>query len=158
MPPDYNRKIPAHLSRHDFTHVGTALTEDGGMAVAGYIDNGQLAGKKITDDFGPTSGREQIRQLANVFCVPPEAKTDRVSFVEWINDRGRSLRFSAVISKRIELFDERRKRWVEVDSPPAEEARFRYLYSMQEIEAPRGETELHLDKSFWERRQEVAQT
>ena len=43
-------------------------------------------------------------------------------------------------------------RYVPKDSPPREQAKFRYRYSLTDFAAPENPTDLHLDKSFYQRR------
>lgn len=149
-----DRKIPAHRSRHDFSLAGADVIE-GGLAVGGYVDRGTLTGKRIACRLDPSAHRRDIAAFAEVASVPRSARASKQAFVTYLNDEGASVRFSALVLKRVEQWMEGAHEWIEVDSPPCEPARFRYRYRLTAFEEARGESDLFLDGTFWERRQRV---
>jgi len=146
------QKIPAHRSRHNFSLIG-AKAVGGDLQIAGRIDHGPLKGKKITHLFRQVRPSDKRDFAATVGIPGTFVSLEQV--VANLNERAPSPRFSATILKRIERWDTGREMWIPVESPPTEQAKFRYRYRLTDFEQPSAESELMLEESFYERRKQL---
>ena len=142
--------IPAHRSRHSLSLIGATVDGDT-LVVNARIDAGRLKGKRLAHSF---DRRDSLRQFVSVAGLPGDITT-LGGYAEYLTERGASIRFSARIHKSVERWIPEAERWVEVESPPTEQARFRYRYRLSDFDEPTRDTELYLDRSFWERRREL---
>lgn len=142
-----DRTIPAHRSRHDMSLIGAA-DKGGRLGVAFKIDNGLVKGFKLTHVFERPNAKVSFADASGL----PSGLASLDDVVEWLNKKGPKVRVSALVKKSVEVYVKLLGRYVPAESPPREESRFRYRYSLSKFDEPEDPTDLHLEKSFYQRR------
>ncbi|AUO79370.1 hypothetical protein [Salinibacter virus M31CR41-3] len=137
------------------TLLGADYLDDGGdFVVALRIDNGQFAGKKVTHNLTAVRDPGQRGDFFDAVAMPTSVVTGGDP-KKWLNDKAPTIRVSANVKKSIIRYFPEQDRWVEVDSPPREEAKFAVQYNLTDFRKPEADDELGMDQTFWERRQEL---
>jgi len=149
--------IPAHNTRHDMAIIG-AKEVGGILRIALRIDNGCLKGKKMSQTFRSVHPREKESFADAIGASTHLWGAGIPAWEDWINEHAPAIRVSANVKKEIKLWDPKQEVWKPVDTPPAEEAKFKYEYRLTEFDEPEQESELRLAESFHQRRQRVEES
>jgi hypothetical protein len=133
------------------------LDDDSDLVVAFRIDNGQFAGKKVVHNLSTVNKPGEHRDFFDAVAIPTSVVAGGDPKL-WLNKHAPAIRVSANVKKTIIRYFPEQERWVEVDSPPREEAKFAVQYNLTDFDRPEADDELGMDQTFWERRQELEST